>query len=223
MLGSLSRGRDNGIFMLVFSQWTGNLTIILAPATTGMHIHLLALSAEKWAHQYASSLSCSPCLLINLLISRSIPSCFHSSNLTMFKTLTWMLWRFCDTNWCSQHWSWQWGHMLSVFLSYVWHQLSTLRNRLICFYWKKPTDDPLKFMSLQWPAGVNGVTGWLIVITGFGDVVKRSPSGAGHLNKIKYTGVQLGATAILGCCKGYACVFLLSKESSKMSWRWMEV
>ena len=35
-------------------------------------------------------------------------------------------------------------------------------------------------------------------------MVNRSPSGAGHLNKIKYTGVQLGATAILGCCEGYA-------------------
>ena len=38
------------------------------------------------------------------------------------------------------------------------------------------------------------------------DAVNRSPSGAGHLNKIKYTGVQLGVTAILGCCKGHACV-----------------
>ena len=37
-----------------------------------------------------------------------------------------------------------------------------------------------------------------------GDAVYSSPSGAGHLNKIKYTEAQLGATAILGCCKGYA-------------------
>ena len=28
----------------------------------------------------------------------------------------------------------------------------------------------------------------------------------GTLNKIKYTEMQLGATTILGCCKGYACV-----------------
>ena len=40
------------------------------------------------------------------------------------------------------------------------------------------------------------------------DAVNRSPSGAGHLNKIKYTEVQLGATAILGCCKNYMCVIL---------------
>ena len=33
------------------------------------------------------------------------------------------------------------------------------------------------------------------------DVVDRSPSSAGHLNDIKYTGVQLGVTAILGCHK----------------------
>ena len=39
-------------------------------------------------------------------------------------------------------------------------------------------------------------------------MVNRSPCGAGHLNKIKYTEVQLGATAILGCCKGYACAIL---------------
>ena len=38
-----------------------------------------------------------------------------------------------------------------------------------------------------------------------GDAVYRSPSGAGHLNKILYTEVQLGVTAILGCCKGYTC------------------
>ena len=33
-------------------------------------------------------------------------------------------------------------------------------------------------------------------------MVNRSPSGAGHF---KYTEVQLGAAAILGCCKGYVC------------------
>ena len=41
-----------------------------------------------------------------------------------------------------------------------------------------------------------------------GDVVNRSPSGAGHLNKIKYTEALLGATAMLGCCKDYACAIL---------------
>ena len=40
------------------------------------------------------------------------------------------------------------------------------------------------------------------------DAVNRSPNGAGHLNKIKYTGAQLGVTAILGCCKGHVCAIL---------------
>ena len=39
-------------------------------------------------------------------------------------------------------------------------------------------------------------------------MVNRSPSGAGHLNKIEYTEAQLGATAILGCCKDYTCAIL---------------
>ena len=38
------------------------------------------------------------------------------------------------------------------------------------------------------------------------DAFNRSPSSAGHLTNIKYTVVQLGATAILGCCKDYAYV-----------------
>ena len=44
-----------------------------------------------------------------------------------------------------------------------------------------------------------------IVHLGYADVVNKSPSGAGHLNKIKYTETRLGMTAILGCCRGYAC------------------
>ena len=38
------------------------------------------------------------------------------------------------------------------------------------------------------------------------DAFNRSPSSAGHLTRIKYTVVRLGATAILGCCKDYVYV-----------------
>ena len=38
------------------------------------------------------------------------------------------------------------------------------------------------------------------------DAVNRSPSGAGHLNKIKYTEAQLGATAKVTCVQ--FCGFL---------------
>ena len=47
--------------------------------------------------------------------------------------------------------------------------------------------------------------GWYVILFfGTGDAFNRSQSSAGHLTNIKYTVVQLGATAILGCCKDYA-------------------